>query len=460
MLRLFIFVLLLAAVALRAETPAAPAHHALALDIFRELIETNTTVTRGSTAATLALKQRLLAAGFKDDELIVAGVTPQNLNLIVRLRGRGAQRSILFIGHLDVVDALRSDWTTDPFKLVEQDGYYYGRGTVDMKESVTAMVVSLIRMKQAGYVPAGDIIVALTDHEEGGPANGAVWLAREHRDWIDAAYGINPDGGRGTYRQGRPTTLEFQTAEKTYVGIDIEATSPGGHSSVPPKENAIYRLNAALERLAAHQFPLNLNPTTRAYFARSAEHETGRPRADMLAIAETGDLAAAERLATAWPVYNALLRTTCVATMLSAGHAENALPQTARATLNARILPNETVEEFRAGLERVLGDESVRITRFDVFPSGPLSPLDSKLFDKVETLATRYWPGVTVVPYMSTGATDSGHFRSLGIPMYGVSGTFVDFGERRAHGKDERVGVKEFTVAVDFMYDLMRELTK
>jgi acetylornithine deacetylase/succinyl-diaminopimelate desuccinylase-like protein len=457
------FLLLLAfalAPLLRAETSAAPAHHALARDLYRELIELNTTSQHGSTAAAIALRARLKSAGFTDGELILAGPTPAAQCLIVRLRGRGAQKPVLFLGHLDVVEALASDWSTDPFQLVEKDGYFYGRGATDMKDSIAAMVVSLIRMKQSGYVPRGDLIVAFTDHEEDGGDNGAIWLAQEHRDWIDAAYGINPDGGAGTLKNGRPTVLEFQTAEKTYVGIDLEVANPGGHGSIPVKDNAIYRLAAGLERLAAFDFPIRLNETTRAYFARSAAQESGRSRADMLAVGETGDLAAAARLAADSPIYNAMLRTTCVATQLSAGHAENALPQTARATLNARILPNETPEEVRAMLERVLADPQIRITRFKVYPGGPLSSIEPKLFARVEQLAQARWPGVTLVPTMSTGATDSTHFRNIGIPVYGLSGTFTPFGEVRAHGKDERLGVHEFYQAVDFMHDLMVELTK
>jgi acetylornithine deacetylase/succinyl-diaminopimelate desuccinylase-like protein len=460
MLRHLFLLALVATLPLRAEAAPAPAHHALARDIYRELIELNTTGKYGATAAAVALQGRLKAAGFTDAELILAGPTPAAQCLIVRLRGRGEQKPILFLGHLDVVEALPADWTTDPFKLVEKDGYFYGRGTIDMKDSVTAMVVSLIRMKQSGYIPRGDIIVAFTDHEEDGGDNGAIWLAQQHRDWIDAAYGINPDGGHGLIKNGRPAVLEFQTAEKTYVGIDLEVTNAGGHGSVPSKDNAIYQLAAGLERLAAYDFPINLNETTRTFFARSADQESGRTKADMLAVAETGDPAAAARLAAANTFYNALLRTTCVATQLTAGHAENALPQTARATLNARVLPNENPDDVRATLERVLADSRIRITRFKVYPGGPLSPLEPKLFAKVEQLATARWPGVTVVPYMGTGATDSVHFRNIGIPVYGVSGTFTDFNEHRAHGKDERLGVAEFYVAVDFMHDLMRELTK
>jgi len=458
---LFLAVFLVGSVASVVAADPAPPHHALARSIYQELVETNTTGSHGATAAVHALVARLKAAGFNDTELSILGPTPAAQNLVVRLHGRGEQRPILFLGHLDVVEALAADWGTDPFKLVERDGYFYGRGTIDMKNNVAALVVSLIRMKQAGFVPKGDIIVALTDHEEDGGDNGAIWLAQNHRELIDAAYGINPDGGNGIARQGKPYTLDFQTAEKTYVGIDLEVKNPGGHSSVPVKENAIYQLAAGLQRLAAFDFPLNLNETTRAYFARCAQLETGATKTDMLAVAQDpSDPAAAARLAANSPTYNALLRTTCVATQLNAGHAENALPQTARATLNARILPNEDPETVRATLQRLLADEQINIVRYQVFPAGPLSPLDPKVFAQVERLARTRWPGVTVIPVMSAGATDSVHFRQIGIPVYGVSGSFVEFGEHRQHGKDERLGVKAFYEGTDFLYDLMRALTE
>lgn len=457
--------LLLASLAVSAHATSVlqprPPHQVLAREIYQELIELNTTGAHGSTAAALAMQARLKAAGFTDAEMTVIGPTPAAQNLVVRLRGRGEQKPVIFIGHLDVVEALPADWSTDPFKLVEQDGYFYGRGTIDMKDGVTALVVGLIRMKQSGYVPRGDIIVALTDHEEDGGDNGAIWLVQNHRELVDAAYGINPDGGHGEYHDGKPTVLQFQTAEKTYVGIDLEVKNPGGHASVPGKDNAIYHLTAGLQRLSAYDFPLQLNETTRAYFARSALHESGQTKADMLALLrEPSDAEAARRLAAAKPFYNALLRTTCVATQLQAGHAENALPQTARATLNARILPGEDPAAVQAELERVLADDRIKVTRFKVFPAGPLSPLNPAIFDKVEALAAQRWPGVTVVPTMSTGATDSVHWRKVGIPMYGLSGAFVESGEYRAHGKDERLGVKEFYQAVDFMHDLMRALTE
>ena len=441
--------------------PALPVRHVLAREIFRELIEINSTEKNGCTQAAVAMAARLKAAGFADADLTLAGPRPQNQNLVVRLRGSGAQRPVLFIGHLDVVEALRADWTTDPFTFVEQGGYFYGRGTTDMKDSDAALVVSLIRLKQAGYVPTRDIIVALTDHEESGEANGVEWLLKNRRDLVDAEFCINPDGGNGEIKHGKPVMLEFQTAEKTYLAFQVEATNRGGHSSLPVKDNAIYRLAAGLSRLAAYEFPVELNETTRTFFARSALRETGRTRADMLAMAQLPlDRAAADRLAASSAFYNALLRTTCVATLLSGGHAENALPQRARAVLNARMLPGGSPDAVWATLKTVLADDELKITRLDAVEGSPLSLLRPDVFGKVERLTTAMWPGVTVTPIMSTGATDGVHLRKAGIPVYGVSGSFIEIDDHRAHGKDERLGVKEFYAAVDFMHELMKTLTE
>ncbi|HVU22606.1 MAG TPA: M20/M25/M40 family metallo-hydrolase [Opitutus sp.] len=435
--------------------------HALARSIYQELIEINTVGKNGAAPAAKAMAARLKAAGFSDDELTLAGPSEQSQNLVVRLRGRGAKKPVLFIGHLDVVEALPQDWTTDPFKLVEKDGYFYGRGTLDMKDSDTAMVVSLIRLKRAGFVPDRDIILALTDHEEDGPDNGVYWLLQNRRDLVDAEYCINPDCGGGELKNGRPIVLDFQTSEKTYLTYQFEVTNKGGHGSLPEKDNAIYRLAAGLERLAAFNFPIELNETTRGYFERSATQETGQTKADMLAVAqEPPDLAAAARLADSSIYYNALLRTTCVATMLSAGHAENALPQTARAVLNARLLPDDSIENVTATLKRVVADDQIKVTRRDTNVVSPRSPLRQDIFATVEKLAAVRWPGVVVIPTMSPGASDGVFVRMAGIPVYGVSGSFIDVDDNRMHGKDERLGVKEFYDAVDFMTDLMKELTK
>ncbi|MFA5265703.1 MAG: M20/M25/M40 family metallo-hydrolase [Opitutaceae bacterium] len=453
------------AASLLAQSPSGaaslPPHHALALEVFRELIETDTTLKTGSTKAVMAIAARLKAAGFTDAELTIDGPRPQNQNLIVRLRGKGLQRPVLFIGHLDVVEAFRADWTMDPFTLIEKDGYFYGRGTTDMKNADTALIVSLIRMKQAGYMPRGDIIVALTDHEEGGEANGMAWLVKNRRELIDAEYCINPDGGGGKMKLGKPMLMQIQTAEKAYLTFQLEVTNKGGHGSVPVKDNAIYRLAAGLNRLAAYDFPIQLNETTRTFFARSALQETGQTKADMLAVAQTpSDLAAAERLAAQSASYNAMLRTTCVATMLSGGHAANALPQMARAVLNGRVLPGDSPEAMTETLKTVLADDQIKITRLETTVVSPISPLRPDLFAKVEQLTTAMWPGVPVTPIMSTGATDGKYLRSVGIPVYGVSGTFINSGDMRAHGRDERLGVQEFYRSVDFMHELIKMLTQ
>ncbi|HWA85261.1 MAG TPA: M20/M25/M40 family metallo-hydrolase [Opitutus sp.] len=445
-----------------AEPAGLSADHALARAIYQQLIEINTVGKNGAAPAAKAMAARLKAAGFSDDELTLIGPSAQSQNLLVRLRGSGARRPVLFVGHLDVVEALRKDWTTDPFKLVEHGGYFYGRGTIDMKDSDTAMIVSLIRLKRAGFVPDRDIIVALTDHEEdGGPENGVDWLLRHHRDLIDAEYCINPDCGGGELKDGRPVVFDFQTAEKTYLTYQFEVTNKGGHASLPSKDNAIYRLAAGLGRLAAFDFPIELNETTQGYFGRSAARETGQTKADMLAVAQTPpDLAAAARLAAGSVYYNALLRTTCVATMLSGGHAENALPQTARAVLNARLLPDDSIESVTATLKRVVADDQVVVTRRDDHVVSPRSPLRRDIFTIVEKVAAKRWPGVVVTPTMSPGASDGTFVRMAGIPVYGVAGSFVEQDDNRAHGKDERLGVKEFYDAVDFMTDLMKALTE
>lgn len=443
------------------EAGALPPHHVLAREIFRELIEINTTGKNGCTPAAVAMKARLKAAGFAEADLVLAGPRPQNQNLVARLRGRGTQRPVLFIGHLDVVEALRADWTSDPFVLLEKDGYFYGRGTTDMKDCDTALVTALIRLKQAGYVGERDIIVALTDHEEGGDFNGVSWLVQNRRELIDAEFCINPDGGSGELKHGKPIVMEFQTAEKTYLAFQLEVTNKGGHGSVPPKDNAIYHLAAGLGRLAAYEWPIVLNETTRTFFARSALTETNEAtKADLLAVSHTPtDLAAAERLAASSPFYNAMLRTTCVATMLSGGHAENALPQLARAVLNARVLPGESLDAVQATLRTVLADDQIKITRLDKSLGSPVSPLRADVVEKVERLTARMWPGVVVTPTMSTGASDSIYLRQI-MPAYGVSGTFTDIDDMRAHGRDERIGVKEFYAAIDFMPELMKALTQ
>lgn len=443
-----------------ATSQALTPRHRLARDIFRELIEINTSLNAGSTKAAEAIAARFRNAGFPAPDIRLLGPSPQHMNLIVRYRGNGEYRPLLFIGHLDVVDALPQDWSFNPFVFLERDGYFYGRGTSDMKNEDADLVENLIRLKAEGYVPTRDIILALTEDEENGDANGVQWLLAHHHDLIDAEFCINPDGGGGDLKNGKHIVMEIQTSEKIYVDYQFEAKNKGGHSSLPVKDNAIYRLADALTRLSRYDFPIRLNETTRKFFERSGARETGQMRSDMLAVAETPlDTATANRLAASSPYYNSLMRTTCVATMLSGGHAPNALPQTARANVNCRMLPDDDSGNVARTLRMVIADPQVTVTCTYASVAAPLSPLRADVMNAVEKITDSMWPGVIVTPTMSTGASDGKFLRLAGMPVYGVSGMFIDMDDNRAHGKDERIGVNEFYEGTDFMYTLIKTLT-
>ncbi len=432
-----------------------------ALEIYRELIEIDTTHDSGSTTeAAEAMAARLIAAGFPAADLQVLEELPRKGNLVARYRGRGeGAEALLLLAHLDVVEADPADWSVPPFILLEQDGYYYGRGTLDDKDEAAIYVANLIRMREEGFVPDRDIIVALTADEEGGPDNGVEWLLERHRDAIDAGLALN-EGGGGALRAGRRVSNNVQTSEKVYQSYDLEVVNPGGHSSRPEPDNAIYRLANALVRLSEHEFPLSLNDTTRRYFELTAASVEPDIAAAMRGITRSPPNAAAVTALTAIPTYNALLRTTCVATLLDAGHAENALPQRARATVNCRILPGESPDEVRATLARVIGDDQVKITPLDIArPSDP-SPLVPGVIGPIERITRDFWPEVPVIPMMSTGATDSLYLRNVGIPVYGVSGIFADIDDNRAHGRDERLLVRSFYEGLEFLYQLTRELSQ
>lgn len=441
----------------------------MARDILKQLIEINTTDSVGnvSTAAE-AMAQRLRDAGFAEEDLHVAGANDRKKNLVVRFHGTGKRKPILFIGHLDVVEALRSDWTTDPFEFIEKDGFFYGRGTEDMKEGDAILVTNFIRLKKEGYVPDRDLILALTADEEGGSANGVDWLMKEHRDWIDAEYCINLDGGEFEKENGKPILAAIQAGEKVYVDFQFESLNPGGHSSVPTPDNAIYHLAGALARLQSFSFPLHVNEITRNYFQRMAALTSGQVSADMKAVAkEPPDPAAARRLSES-PYYNSLLHTTCVATMFSGGHAPNALPQTARANVNCRIFPGEDPQEVLKTLQRVANDPKVKITVVQqIGPDGkvvpvvrvPPSPLLPEVTEAMEKTLKVMWPGVPLVATMSTGATDGRITRIGGIPTYGISCMFFDKNDDRSHGKDERVGVQDFYDGVVFNDKLIHALS-
>lgn len=437
--------------------------------IFKQLIEINTTESSGNvTKAAEEMATRLREAGFPDKDVIVAGPDERKKNLVVRFRGTGQRPPILFIGHLDVVEARREDWSMDPFQFIEQDGNFYGRGTRDMKAGDAILVMSFLRLKREGYRPDRDLIVALTADEEAGDSNGVDWLLKEHKDWIDAEYCINLDGGEFERLKGERVLAGLQASEKVYADYQFETTNPGGHSSVPGPDNAIYELAAALARLQNFSFPIKINEITRGYFSQSAGFTSGPIAADLRGAAQEPPSPSAIQHLSAIPYYNALLRTTCVATMLSGGHAPNALPQSARATVNCRIFPGEDPEEIRKTLQRVVSDPNVKVTpiaektadgKLIPIVAVPPSALLPELTNALERTLSTMWSGMQVVPTMSTGATDGKYLRIAGIPTFGIACMFFDMEDDRSHGKDERVGVQDFYDGVEFGYRFMKSLS-
>jgi acetylornithine deacetylase/succinyl-diaminopimelate desuccinylase-like protein len=441
----------------------------LAREIFKQLVEINTTDSVGNvTTAAEAMATRLRDAGFAEQDVNVAGPTDHKKNLVARLHGGGKRRPILFIGHLDVVEARRDDWTTDPFQFVEKDGFFYGRGTQDMKQGDAMLVTNFIRLKKENFAPDRDVILALTADEEGGNYNGVDWLLKEHRDWIDAEFCINLDGGEFEKHNDKRLRAAIQASEKVYVDFQLESRNPGGHSSVPPGDNAIYHLAAALTRLQGFTFPVQVNEITRNYFERTAELTSGRTASDLRAVARQPPDAAAVTRLSAMPYYNALLRTTCVATMLSGGHAPNALPQTARANVNCRVFPGDEPNQVRATLEHVVADPKVTVTTVPLHAADgslvpvvtvPPSPLRPELTGAMDRAVSAMWGHLPVVATMSTGATDGKITRIAGIPTYGIACLFFEIDDNRAHGKDERIAVGDFYEGVEFNYRLIKELT-
>jgi acetylornithine deacetylase/succinyl-diaminopimelate desuccinylase-like protein len=436
---------------------------------FQQLIEINTTDSSGNiTTAAEAMATRLRDAGFAEQDLEIAGPRDNKKNLILRFHGSGKRKPVLFLGHLDVVEARREDWTTDPFAFLERDGYFYGRGTEDMKAGDALLVTSFARLKKQGYRPDRDLILALTADEEGGTANGVDWLLKNHRDWIDAEYAINLDGGEFERDHGKHLLAGLQASEKVYVDYQFESRNPGGHSSLPTPDNAIYHLAGALARLQRFSFPVNMNEITRNYFLKTATLSAGQTAEDLRAVAkDPPDHAAVERLSES-VYFNSLLHTTCVATLLSGGHANNALPQVARANVNCRIFPGEDPETVRKTLEKVAADPKVSVsivpfadvTGQVVRPVGvPPSPLLPEVIRAEEKTVHAFWPGLPVVPTMSTGATDGRYLRIAGIPTYGIACMFFDVNDTRAHGKDERVAVQDFYDGVELTYALIKNLS-
>ena len=435
------------------------AHQQLAKDLLRELIEIDTTQSSGSTTiAAEAMAAHLLAAGFPEEDIHVLGPSEKRGNLVVRYRGRDfGRKPILLLAHIDVVEANPEDWTLDPFTFIEQDGYFFGRGTTDDKDEAAIHIANLIRMKSEGFQPDRDIIVALTADEEGGDENGVVWLLENHPELIDAEYAIN-EGGGGTLKDGVQVSNAVQASEKVYQSFTLEVTNPGGHSSRPTWENAIYRLADALIRIRAHNFPAELNEVTTAFFTRSAAlQEPDLATAMNGILQDPPDSTALETLSSV-PFYNALLRTTCVATLLNGGHAENALPQRAKATVNCRVLPGVEMDSVQASLETAIDDPQVAVEPVALATPSVPSPLTPDLVRTIESVTEDMWPGVPVVPIMSTGATDGLFLRNSGTPVYGVSGLFSEMGDNRAHGQNERILIKSYFEGQEFLYRLTKEL--
>jgi acetylornithine deacetylase/succinyl-diaminopimelate desuccinylase-like protein len=457
-----------------AQTPlfkASDADRAEARDLLKELIEINTTDTPlgNVTTATAAMQKLFLDAGFPAEDVHLLGPNERKQNLVVRFRAAGTptEKPVLFLCHMDVVQALRADWSTDPFEFVEKDGYYYGRGTQDMKDSDAALVWTFLRLHREGWKPKRDLILALTADEEGGKFNGANWLAQQHRELVDAAFVINPDAGGIELDHGHAVVADVEATEKVYSDFQITATNRGGHSSLPRPDNAIYELTTALNKLQAYTFPFELNEVTRTYFKSLAGQETGQNAADFKAILATPpDLAAAARLSAAEPSFNSNFRTTCVATRLSAGHANNALPQIAQANVNCRIFPGHSPEEIRQQLIGIFGDDKLTVkyvsdggvvseTAPERKAMSPPPPIP-EVFEPLTSLTQQIWPGLPVTPEMENGASDSIYFALVGIPCYGFSAIALERDDVRAHGKDERLPIDSYWKSLDFFYSFAK----
>lgn len=429
---------------------------------YKELVETNTTLSQGDcTLAASRMAARLKAAGIPETDLIPFAVPehPTEGGLVVLYPGRDAKaKPVLMLAHIDVVEAKREDWTRDPFTLIEEDGFYYARGAADDKAMAAIFVDTLIRYRQEGYKPRHTLKLALTCGEEtNGVFNGAKYLAEQKRDLIDAAFAVNEGGGGRLDASGKPQFLGIQVGEKLSQNYTLEVTNPGGHSSRPVPDNAIYHLAHAVTAIEALRFPVTFNATTRDYFTRMAKT---RPADQQVAIAallaNPGD-EQARTLLERDPSDNAILHTNCVATMLNAGHATNALPQRARANINCRIFPGSNAQEVQQVLIRTINDPKVSVTIPEIRNAGANPPpLDPKVLGPAETLAAKMFPGIPLVRTMSAGATDGAFLTPAGIPTYGISGSFSEADGNGAHGLNERIRIKSLLDSRDYLYTLMK----
>lgn len=439
----------------------AQADEAFAQRLFKQLIDSNTAPSGGNdmSESIEIIQGHLRDAGFSDDDMQVVQPEGKAANLLVTLRSPApTQKPVLLMAHLDVVEALREDWSFDPYNMIERDGYFYGRGTVDNKAGVAIIVANLIRMKREGFRPNRDLVAMLTGDEES-TGDGALWLSTEGRHLIDAEFALNSDGGSVTLEDGEATVFGVQTSEKVYVSFRLQALDPGGHSSRPRRDNPVYALSRALADQQQHAFPLDLNDTTRRFFAfrASVAPDAERPLLEALADGELDD-PVLDALPD-HPYYNSLARTTCVVTQIEGGHAENALPQSAVGVINCRVVPQADVADVMQTLADIAAPHGVTVTQIAEARPSPPSPLMPAVLDPVSDIAEEMWPGIAIVPQMSTGATDGLFVRSAGIPVYGVSAIAADPAENRAHGQDERISVEAFNDALRYWYRLTRQLS-
>lgn len=422
-------------------------------------IDTSTAGPRDGTRQVAGrLAARLIDAGLPREDVQVLGPDPRDGNLIARFRSPDPQRPpVLLLVHLDVVQAQPSEWATDPWQLVEKDGWWYGRGTRDLKNGAANLVTNFIRLKQEGFRPARDLIMIGTADEETTGA-GIQWLLKEHRVLVDAAFALNQDAGYVELKPGGPAAFHVQTAEKTYATYRLEARGPGGHSRAPTPDNPLYALARTLEKVRQLRFPIELNDTTRNYFAKAAPMlpETLAHGAIALGAGRLDDPAVA--VVEAAPYYNSLLRTTCVATQTRAGDSENSLPQVARATVNCRILPQADPEAVTDRLRDMAAPDGVTVTVTWPPIVGPPSPLTPEVLQPVAAVASELWPGSVVIPEMESGATDGLYLRAAGIPTYGVGAVAESAGDDRSHAANERISIEAFNLALEYWYRLLKRL--
>ncbi len=443
-----------------ADTMPPEAEQKLAREIYKQMIEVKSGFTTGSTTPIAeSVASRFKAAGFPASDIFVGGAIPTKANVVVRYHGTGARKPILLLAHIDVVEALREDWTVDPFVFLEKDGYFYGRGTADDKAQAAVWVATLLRFKREGYKPDRDLILALTaDEEGGGPYNGVDWLLQKHRNLIDAEFALN-EGARGMLVNDKRVEHDIGLAEKQFVNLRWEVRNKGGHSARPVPDNAIYHLATALYRLSTFEFDFHLNEITREYFRQAAKTATGQLAADMTAVAN-GDREAMRRVAKTSAALNAMMRTTCVATLLEGGHATNALPQLAAANVNCRLLPDDTVERVVSELTKLIADDQVKISITLSEGASPASPLRPDIMKAFNRVTDTMWPGVIAVPTMAVGGSDGRYLRVAGIPTYGVQGFFQDRDDVRSHGRDERMLVRSFYEGQTFLYEFVKALSQ